>query len=105
MVLAALGVPLALIESLPYMMVGMFSPRETHGQLLGKLNVWIGENVDLLGARSPKSCLVPLFQLCRMITRGSICRFSNGVDPRSAFRGECHRQSAMNCGLHVELCK
>ncbi|CAM9446239.1 unnamed protein product [Ectocarpus sp. 4 AP-2014] len=39
--LAALGVPLALAESLPYMMVGMFSPRETHGQLLGKLNVWI----------------------------------------------------------------
>ncbi|CAM9864902.1 unnamed protein product [Scytosiphon promiscuus] len=41
LLLAALGVPLALVESLPYMMVGMFSPRETHGQLLGKLNVWI----------------------------------------------------------------
>lgn len=42
-VFATLGVPLALVESLPYMMVGMFSPHDKHGQLLGKLNVWIGE--------------------------------------------------------------
>lgn len=47
LLLAALGVPLALVESLPYMMVGMFSPRETHGQLLGKLNVWIGETTSV----------------------------------------------------------
>eukprot|EP00904_Undaria_pinnatifida_P013853 jgi/Undpi1/9599/HiC_scaffold_27.g12055.m1 len=40
-ILAVLGVSLALIESLPYMIVGMFSPRDKHGQLLGKLNVWI----------------------------------------------------------------
>eukprot|EP00903_Cladosiphon_okamuranus_P005670 g5633.t1 len=40
-VFAILGVPLALVESLPYMMVGMFSPHDKHGQLLGKLNVWI----------------------------------------------------------------
>lgn len=45
-ILGALGIPLSLIESLPYMMVGMFSPRHTHGQLLGKLNVWIGEAGD-----------------------------------------------------------
>lgn len=44
-IFAALGVPLALVESLPYMMVGMFSPREKHGQLLGKLNVWIGKTM------------------------------------------------------------
>lgn len=42
-VFATLGVPLALVESLPYMMVGMFSPHDIHGQLLGKVNVWIGE--------------------------------------------------------------
>ncbi|CAM9311467.1 unnamed protein product [Pylaiella littoralis] len=41
LIFAVLGVPLSLIESLPYMMIGIFSPREKHGQLLGKLNVWI----------------------------------------------------------------
>ena len=46
-VFTALGVPLALIESVPYMMVGMFSPHDKHGQLLGKLNVWIGERLVL----------------------------------------------------------
>lgn len=62
LLLAGLGVPLALVESLPYMMVGMFSPRENHGQLLGKLNVWIGESLGLIfhGAR-------PGFDGCRRL--------------------------------------
>ena len=38
------------------MIVGMFSPRDKHGQLLGKLNVWIGEE---------KGENIGLFRCCR----------------------------------------
>ncbi|CAM9530599.1 unnamed protein product [Ascophyllum nodosum] len=56
-IFAALGMPLALIETLPYMMVGIFSLRDSHGQLLGKLNVWI-----VLAQLALTLCIHPIVQ-------------------------------------------
>lgn len=73
MILAGLGVPLALVESLPYMMVGMFSPRDTHGQLLGKLNVWIGESYGARARSLASSRVSAGMCVAAMVSSLSLC--------------------------------
>ncbi|CAM9771086.1 unnamed protein product, partial [Phaeothamnion confervicola] len=53
-----LGVPLALIETIPYLLVGMCSGRRRNGELLGKLNVYI-----VLGEVILTAAVAPLTKL------------------------------------------